>query len=352
MAGTNKGGRRTMRKFFPESVAGEGEAALKPWEAPGSDEVDKALANSGIQFGDEVQAPPAGTEQNPPPEQSPPEQKPIVEEKPPEGKLPEAAKVGDEKPPEGETQKVYTIRGVEYTEEEVDASIRNGMRQNDYTRKTQDLARERERLAEERALLDRHRQIIEQEAKRLSPDARRAGEDDPVEALLNDPEVPEAVAKAFRLERARHQAEITAMRREAQERELAVQEAALVDSALDNFESTFSDLCKKHNVTDPLVRELLHDHIVAKDPNIEDPDELRASVERIFEHSHKGLEQRAEKIRQDGIKGLTKLPAPPAAGKGGSAVPLKGESRPAATLDDGSAVPEMTERLRQLGLSS
>jgi hypothetical protein len=290
-----------------------------------------------MQFEDEKPPAPVTPEEKPAEEPAPgTEEKPVEE-----AKLPESA--------EQDKPKTYTIRGVDYTEDEVDKAIRGGMRQDDYTRKTQELAEERRRNAEERDFLLRQRELIEDQARRLSPDARRVGEDDPVEALLNDPEVPEAVAKAFRLERARYQQEITAMRREAEERELQANEAALVDSALDGFESTFSDLCKKHNVTDPLVRELLHDHIVAKDPNIEDPDELRASVERIFEHSHKGLEQRVEKARQDGIKGLAKLPAPPTAGKGGSAVPLKGEPKPAPSLDDGSAVPEFMERLSRLG---
>lgn len=321
-------------RIYPKAEANGGGGAPPSWESPGDEEIDKAVAKA---FGEEK---PAEETPNPdePAKETPadaPTETPKEEPEKPDEAPPET-------PAKAAAPKTYTIRGVEYTEEELDDRIRGGMRQDEFTRKTTALAEERRQVAAERE------QLLAEKARLSIGDASKApATASEIEELLNDPEVPEPVAKALRIVHGENRR----LTQEIQQRDEQARRDALVDRGLSTFDNTFSELCKKHSVTDTLEMELLHDHIVAQDPNIEDPDALRASVERIFEHSHKGLKQRAEKIRKeahdDAIAGLKKLPNPPSA-KGGSGVLPKSEPKAPATLDDGTATEEFAERLARL----
>lgn len=317
------------------------------WDSPGADDINAALDHVGL--GEGAEAPAPAKAETPTPGETPKEEPPTPKTTPKD----EPEKEEPEKEAAASEPKKFTIKGVEYTEEELAGHIKGGMFQADYTRKTQDLAREKDEIARYRHDLEaRERDLVEQ-ARSLTG-SRRTGTEkaNELDEMLEDPDVPDSVKRAVALVQAENQA----FRDQLEQRERQAQQDRVATDAMQTFEDTFSELCKKHDVTDPVERKLLRADILVEDPDIDDPGELKRSVERIFANTRKGLAQRAEKIRSDAIAehekargaAVSKIAeATPSVG-GGATMPAKAEPKPPATLDDDSAAEEFAERLARL----
>jgi len=347
-----------LRGLFPETAEAGGETPAK-WDSPGPEEINAALEKAGL--GDtpaekpaeekpkvETPAPakveePSKVEEAPKPEEKPAEEAPAVE-----------AKAGDK----------IVVDGVEYTLDDAKKWRRESMFQADYTRKTQALAEDRKTLERERKEWEAIRQQAQQEAESALPGGlpgktrtALSQQVTRIRELLADPEIPDAMREALEIQGEMTLGVLRTMHdRDVQAKQTAEHAASERHDAQawQTFQSTFNTLCEKNKVTDQVEREFLEARILRENADTADLDDFKSSVEKLFEHAHKGLRQRIEKERkqgqEEGKKALTVLPVAPASGAGtGNAIPLKPEPKAPQTLDDGSAVPEFLERLARLG---
>lgn len=344
------------RGIFPESAA-DGDGTPAKWEQPGADEVMKALDKAGLGDTPAPEEKPAEEKSAPAPEAEKEEEPAKAEEpeKPAEEK-PKTEEEGPEPAVEVKADGMVTIDGVEYTLQEVKAFRRGYMMQADYTKKTQALSDDRKALERERQEWQQTRQQAAEAAETAIPgeSGRRtlAQQVTRIRELLADPEIPESTREALEIQQELTLGVLqTLHHRDVQARQSAEETAQRQHDAraLQTFDTTFNTLCEKHKVTDPIDREFLNARIRAEDPDTADLDDFKSSVEKLFEHAHKGLQQRIEKAKREGVKTLEKLPVAPASkAGGGSAIPLKPETRAPQTLDDGSAIAEFQERLARL----
>jgi hypothetical protein len=299
------------------------------WDTPGMEEIGKAIENSKLLAESGAETPPTPEPPPMPPAPGPTDEAPAPEPEP---------------VPEGEAgPKKITIKGKEYTEDELDERLGKGtMLHADYTKKTMDLAEQRRAWERERqeqqALIERARQATGSERTGL-PEA------DEIEEMLNDPEVPESVSKALRAVREENRAlqyRIDQEKDESAKRDFVADRMGLFDTELDA-------LCKKHKVTDPFEREHIEAVILKANPNIEDRNDFRESINNLFETEYTRLAKRDERIRLKGLKDVAALPTAPSV-KGGGTVPRTPEPKTAPTFDDGNAEAEMTERFRRAGI--
>jgi hypothetical protein len=312
----------------------EGGATAPKWESPGAEDIAAALDKAGLgeTTATAPEVPGETTATEPAEAEDAVRTAPALAEKPDEDSATTP-----------ETVQTVTIKGVEYTLAEVEAFHRGYMMQSDYTKKTQALSQERQAFQREREDFEARQRAGAPEAVRPDSLLRLDDQAARLQEMLNDPEVSEPVRQALIFQQEQTQGLINELRR----RDVQAREDQQVTEAMSTFDNTFSELCAKHKVTDPLDRKLLQAAILEENPDTADLTDLRASVTRIFEHTHKGLQQRIEKARREGISGLSKLPVPPTT-KGGGTVPLKPDTRPPATLDDGSAPAEFEDRLNRL----
>jgi hypothetical protein len=256
-------------------------------------------------------------------------------------------------PPAGDSE--VEVGGKKYSRAELEELLSRGtLRQDDYTRKTQQIAAEKRAIEEQRESITRQQRLYEEALARLAGGKSSTTEE--VEAE-EDLELSPAMRRVLKREREAREAlakELTGLREGREEEQRQEQQGRVNGFIVEHADTEIRALMKAKEIPDSMFR-IIRQAIAFENPNTSDPitgeltaESVKHAIRQHFDQAAKDLLDWKTSIATTTVQGLKKAAPKPPPGPGlrpsTPGAPAK-NGRPAKVWEDAETVDEVVSRM-------